>query len=331
MQCTYLSTLIQFLLTVQKKHWLLKQIPLKCPKGQPVASMSVPTSKAVARSWVHSDNKTQHMVYPSIIVYLSHALSKKIRASFETLAKHVWSVKMEAEGDYSWRLVQLWLHGISAGCVGSIGRFWPARKHEEGSSTLKYHLPSLPKPKDAKPTKNTKNINNRSSNYSAWRAWANEIYWLLSNWIQEHFHAFSEDFCVCRGGCHLMLSNAVISTSPPPTPPLGTAAAPGWGPRLLESKQLGRNFICCSSLTSWASCAWAVLLAKFIEWWCNTDYNQAFQETLHMFLPKKTVYVSMFGASSTSTSQFSFLFFHGMAKQHILTVDGRNLSNQLTG
>lgn len=242
-----------------------------------------------------------------------HSLSipctlQKIRASFEGLAKHVWSVKMEAEGDYSWRLVQLWLHGISAGCVGSIGRFWPARKHEEGSSTLKYHLPSLPKPKDAKPTKNTKNINNRSSNYSAWRAWANEIYWLLSNWIQEHFHAFSEDFCVCRGGSHLMLSNAVISTSPPPTPPLGTAAAPGWGPRLLESKQLGRNFICCSSLTSWASCAWAVLLAKFIEWWCNTDYNQAFQETLHMFLPKKTVYVSMFGASSTSTSQFSFLF-----------------------
>ena len=42
----------------------------------------------------------------------------------------------------------------------------------------------------------------------------------------------------------------VISTLPPPTPPLGTAAAPGWGPRLLDETTWER-LMCCSSLTYW--------------------------------------------------------------------------------
>ena len=86
----------------------------------------------------------------SVYHNLSIPLSKTFRASFEGLAKYVWVIKIEAERDRSWRLVQLWFHGISAGCVGTIGRFWPARKHAEGSSTLKYHLPSLPKTKRCK-------------------------------------------------------------------------------------------------------------------------------------------------------------------------------------
>lgn len=64
MQCTYLTILIIFRLTVYYALTASK-FPSNAQKGQPsiteglmknVASMRVPTSKAVARSWVHSEN-----------------------------------------------------------------------------------------------------------------------------------------------------------------------------------------------------------------------------------------------------------------------------------
>lgn len=109
MQCIYLSILIH-LKTVQKKHWLLKQIPYKCPKGQPsiteglkanVASMSVPTSKAVARSWVHSDKKLSTW---SISLSVHHGLSipctlKNNPSKFRRLSK---ACMVHQNGGWRW-------------------------------------------------------------------------------------------------------------------------------------------------------------------------------------------------------------------------------------